>query len=226
MLAGPGFRPPRESVEDGELSGKQHVEEYRKYLLRRHLIAHWAVSGAAYVPFIGDGDLAAELYTERQIHGADLEPRRVKTAISRLPLSANIVEADCDLWPFAGCTDEFAIADFDAYADPYTSFRAFWASARKRDRLILIFTDGLPQAVIRTTVPRHTRLDGTVEFIDNADTNRKRTVYHRYFAEYVWPLFTEYVKPWEVLTKMRYRRGHMLYWGAVVERPKGARRPH
>lgn len=196
---------------------KQHVDLYRKVLLRKRLLRR-AVPGAAYVPFIGDGDLAHLLYSGRKVYGADIDPKRVYNATGQLPLSSMIVEADCDLWPFQGLTDPIAVADFDAYADPYTSFRAFWAEAPKVDRLMLFFTDGLPQAVIRTTVPRHTRLDGKVEMIDNADTDRKRTIYHQYFSRFVWPFFCDYVKPWHVIDKMRYRRASVLYWGVCIER--------
>ena len=70
--------PPESSVE-----GQQHVDLYRKLLLRRHLL-RWASDGAAYVPFIGDGDIAAQLYGERTIYGADLDPERVEVARGRL----------------------------------------------------------------------------------------------------------------------------------------------
>lgn len=57
----------------GSALQKQHVDLYRKVLLRRKLLA-LAVEGAAYVPFIGDGDIALELYAgKHQIFGADLD---------------------------------------------------------------------------------------------------------------------------------------------------------
>lgn len=197
---------------------KQHVQEHRKYLLRKRLL-RWAAPGAAYVPFCGDGDLALELYGDRQVYAADLDPKRVRNATARLPLSAQVVEADVEEWPFPGLNDPIAVADFDAYANPYTAFRAFWAEAPLGDRLVLFFTDGLPQAAIRTTVPRWTKLTGQVEMIDNADITRKRQVFHHYFAKCVWPLFVDYIGDgWRVVDRMRYRRASMLYWGAAIER--------
>jgi hypothetical protein len=198
-------------------SQKQHVELYRKVLLRKRLL-RWAVDGPVYVPFIGDGDLAAELYGDRRVFGADLVPQRIRNAKAQLPLDSVIVEHDCDFWPFPGVKDKFAVADFDAFANPYPAFHAFWDNAQTHKRLVLFFTDGLKQAVIRTTVPRHTRFDGQVEHIDNADTNRKRQIFHSYFAKYLWPYFELHVRPWRVVDRMRYTRGSMLYWGAVIER--------
>src|SRR5438093_1509984 len=115
--------------------GKQHVQVFRKKLLRKRLL-RMAVDGAAYVPFIGDGDLAVDLYAQRMVYGADLDPNRVLTASERLS-SRDVRVFDCDLWPFPDLEAPFAVADFDAYADPYTSFRAFWAEAERLDRLVL-----------------------------------------------------------------------------------------
>ena len=53
---------------------RQHVDMYRKVLLRRRLLRK-AVDGAVYVPFIGNGYLAVELYQDRRIYGADLAAR-------------------------------------------------------------------------------------------------------------------------------------------------------
>lgn len=43
---------------------KQHVDAFRKIALRRELL-RYAVPGAAYVPFCGDGDIASQLYYQR-----------------------------------------------------------------------------------------------------------------------------------------------------------------
>jgi hypothetical protein len=63
--------------------GKQHVDLHRKLALRRALL-RGCPAGAVYVPFIGDGDIAAELYADRMVYGADLDPNRSATARARL----------------------------------------------------------------------------------------------------------------------------------------------
>ena len=205
----------------GTTTQRQHVQIYRKVLLRKRLM-RWAVPGAAYVPFCGDGDLAAELYAERSILAADIDSRRVSAAKAQLPLHAEVKVADCDApeWPFMDHQGAVAVADFDAYANPYLAFHGFWDHATLADRVVLVFTDGLKQAVIRTDrSPRHTRFDGHVEMIPNANTNRKRQIFHAYFSRYLWPYFADHVSPaWRILDKMRYTRGSVLYWGAALER--------
>ena len=61
---------------------KQHVDIHRKLLLRRSLLTH-AVEGAVYVPFCGDGDIAAGLYRGRTVYAADLDPKRVEVCRTR-----------------------------------------------------------------------------------------------------------------------------------------------
>ena len=87
-------RPPKD---DGP---KQHVDMYRKIMLRKRLLRR-ALPGAAYVPFIGDGDIAADLYADRVVYGADLDSQRAVTAAGRLN-GSTVIAADCDSWPFAG----------------------------------------------------------------------------------------------------------------------------
>jgi hypothetical protein len=88
---------------------QQHVQMYRKLLLRRRL-CRWATRGSAYVPFIGDGDIAAALYADSRVYGADLDPARVEVAASRLPRS-DVIVADCDEWTFPGTHVQVASAD-------------------------------------------------------------------------------------------------------------------
>ncbi len=56
--------------------------------LRRAVLAEVG-DGAAYVPFIGDGDIAVACYPERTIYGIDLDPARV--AVARATLAAATV---------------------------------------------------------------------------------------------------------------------------------------
>jgi hypothetical protein len=192
-------------------SGQQHVEMYRKVLLRRRLL-RWADPGAVYVPFIGDGDLAVNLYRNRQVFGADLDPDRVATAASRL--SGDIRVADCDGWPFPGCHDIFAIADFDAYSEPYLSFRSWWKCADRADKLVLFFTDGHKQGLMRTG---HWHLpDGSKQYLDTAA--ERRPIYNFYLTKHVWPWFEDFVRPYRVTQIMRYQRAMMTYWGAAIRK--------
>jgi hypothetical protein len=191
---------------------KQHAELHRKVLLRRHLLRRWATSGAAYVPFIGDGDIALELYADRFILGADIDPKRVATASSRV--SGDIRIADCDSWPFPDSDKRVSVADFDAYSDPYTSFRSFWPRAHKADRLVVIFTDGLKQGIERSGHWR--KPDGTYHDFDMT-TKDWRPAFHFYLVKHVWPWFEDFIAPYHVTERMRYLRGLMTYWGAAIE---------
>src|SRR3990172_3658740 len=132
------------------MSQKQHVDIHRKLLLRRNLLRH-ALPGAAYVPFVGDGDIALELYNERQIYAADIDPERVRTAEGRLA-AAEIRVADCDSYPFPDIQEPIALADFDAYNNPYKALASFWPKARRTPRLVLFGTDGMRQAIIRNKI--------------------------------------------------------------------------
>lgn len=192
---------------------KQHVDLHRKLALRKRLLG-LAVDGPAYVPFIGDGDIANELYHGRRIFGADIDPRRVEVARGRFP-GEKVIVADCNLWPFPGEEAEFAVADFAAYSAPYRAFRAFWAEARKARRVVCFFTDGQRQAIKRTG--RASLPDGTKT--DDLSLTERRCLYNFYRERVVLPWFREHVAPWKVYTDIGYLRPTMLYWGAVLDAP-------
>lgn len=194
-------------------TGVQRQQRYRKLLLRRRLL-RWSAPGAAYVPFIGDGDIAAEVYSDRYVYGADLDPDRVHVAASRLRGEVRV--ADCDVWTFPGLEDTIAVADFDAYVDPYKGFRAFWRHHdAKAKRMVLFFTDGRRQGLIRSG--SWTKPDGTK--VQLSKGTEKSTVFNTYLSRHVFPWFYDHVEPWKVVDVFRYQRSMMLYWGAVVERP-------
>lgn len=118
-----------------------------------------------------------------------------------------------------------ALADFDAYAEPYTSFRSFWGKAPKADRLVLFFTDG--QGLNISFKGRWTHPDGTVQTAPGfkagkaaGDINVRRSTRAFWFSKTIWPWFLETIgDEWRVLDRIRYLRGvTMLYWGAVIER--------
>ena len=192
---------------------KQHVDLHRKLLLRKALLRR-ASEGAVYVPFCGDGDIAAALYIDRPIYAADLDPKRVEVCRERLS-GAIIESADCDQWPFPGIERPFAVADFDAYVHPYASFLTFWTEALKARRMALFFTDGHRQGIARAGVLY--RPDGTRECLTGIVERRR--VYNFYWTRVVEPWFRGVVAGWRVLRLMRYLRGAgMLYWGALIER--------
>ena len=194
---------------------RQHVDYHRKYLLRKRML-RWAVDGAAYVPFIGDGDLAVDLYADRQIYGADLDIGRIEMAQSRLP-TAEIVQADCDVWTFYGLTDEIAVADFDAYVDPYAGFRAFWKEAQKQDRLVIYFTDGRKQGMIRTGSMHFP--DGTQKTYADADMEKIAHLPLLLEPDGAAVVHKSVVEPeWRILEEFRYLRKMMTYGGFAIER--------
>jgi len=188
----------------------QHVDMYRKVLLRKRLLSY-VKPGVAYIPFIGDGDIATELYKNFQIYGADIDPQRVAVAQDRLP-EANIITADCDGWPFSEIDTAFSLADFDAYVEPYAAFRAFWKNASKAGPLVLFFTDGNKHNLYFSSW--WLQPDGTREELENLIEMRR--VYNFYFPRHIKPWFIEYIKPWKAAKFSFYLRRNMLYWGAVV----------
>ena len=191
--------------------GKQHVDFYKKIQLRKTLL-RGKKQGVIFVPFIGDGDIAAELYQGYEIYGADIEPERVKTASDRL--KGDIRVTDCNKFPFADVEQEFNYADFDAYSEPYKSFRSFWQKANKSKEMVLFFTDGHKQGIIRGG--HWHKPDGSKEQIK--DTNEKRKVFNFYFPKHILPWFQEHIKPYKIVKKQFYLRGMMLYWGAVIKK--------
>ena len=153
---------------------KQHVDLFRKLMLRRRLLRD-ALPGPAYVPFCGEGDIAKELYADRQVYAADLDADRVENAQSAMP-SAVVRQADCDGWPFADLDlPPFTVCDFDAYSDPYASFRAFWMDAPKSKKLTFFFTDGHRQGISRSK--RLILPDGTHRQLDDVSEGGRPTTF-------------------------------------------------
>lgn len=192
---------------------KQHVDLFRKSLLRKNLLRK-AASGAAYVPFIGDGDLAIAHYSDRKIYGADLDAQRVETARRRL-MGSEIRCANCDNWPFLGVDEVFAVADFDAYANPYKSLAAFWSNANKTKRLVIFGTDGMRYRIKRAKVIRSLP-DGA----ESKPTGQEwRMQYNFWWTKYVLPWLSNLVAPYRITMKQSYLRGTvgMLYWGIVCD---------
>ena len=194
---------------------KQHVDIHRKIKLRKELIEKVGkLTGAYYVPFIGNGDIACELYQGNKIYGADIDPERVEVAKFRLK-DTEIITADCDKFPFKGQEAVYSLADFDSYSYPYDSFRSFWKEAKFDSQCVLIFTDGQRQAIIRTGSYRTP--DG--KNVKAKTVTEKRAAYNFYFNKTVLPWFKEYIKPWKVVYITKYlRSASMCYWGAIIAR--------
>lgn len=172
--------------------------------------------GAAYAPFCGDGDIAAECYGDRMIFGADIDPGRVATATSRLS-ACDIRVYDCDLWPFPDITDPFAVADFDSYSYPYDSFRAWWDNATKTTRLVVFFTDGQRQSIMRGK-PFRVPGGAKVELPSVLHGGGERRKYYNFWLQkHCLPWLREAILPYRVIKHQSYLRGPtMLYWGAVL----------
>lgn len=189
----------------------------------------WATDGPVYLPFCGDGDIAVGgqedatrheaypcpgVYEDRFIYGADLDEQRAATARSRIP-NGLIRAADCDSWPFPDVkTEPFAIADFDAWAEPYPSFRSFWKVAPKQDRVVMFFTDAHRMGIMADGT--HIFPDGSKESVDTLNDRRAR--YHFYLSKHVIPWVRGFVRPYEFLDYQRYTRGMITYWAIAVEK--------
>jgi hypothetical protein len=212
--------PSRPVAKSGTVAGataSQHVDLFRKILLRRNLLAQ-AMPGAVYAPFIGDGDIAAELYADRTIYGADLDPQRVATAHSRL--RGEIVIADCDGWPFPDLAEPIAVADIDAYGNPYKSLEAFWRAAPTMPRVVIFGTDGMRLGIKRW----RSRTIGPLpagEYDDTSSPPEKRTQYNFWWPRFVRPYLDALLTPAVVVDAAFYLRQHMLYWGIVVDKEGG-----
>jgi hypothetical protein len=198
---------------------QQHVDIHRKINLRKILIDKAGeLKGAFYIPFIGNGDIAIELYKNHKIYGADLDGDRVKTAQTRLP-DAEILQCDCDAFPLRDKDIEYSLADFDAYTYPYKAFREFWQQAKITSPCVLFFTDGEKQAIM---ISGHWIMpDGKKNFLKGTDA--RRVVFNKYWAGTILPWFTEYIKPWKVVETFQYSRKMQLYWGAIIS--KGTAKP-
>ena len=216
------------------MTQKQHVEFYRKIMLRRRLLKG-SPPGPAYVPFIGDGDLAVVLYGDRDIYGVDLDANRVAAAAYKLdgnPVIQGhwpghhhvIIQGDADVWQFGPGPHQwsglhgFAVGDFDAYSYPYAAFRAFWQDAPKASRLTVFFTDAQKQTLFLNGVYQHP--SGEKITVSEAP-NSKRRIMAFYWKQTILAGFKDYVEPWKVVKTDFYLRGMMLYWGAIVENVRG-----
>lgn len=195
------------------MSQKQHVDFYKKVLLRKKLLkAFESETRTVYVPYCGDLDLALELYTDYTIAAMDFDENRVFTAESRLSqfkpgskVSQGDVEAS---WPWGNPSID--IADFDAYNNPYKAFKLFWDNTIKPSKLLLFFTDGQRQGIIRSGVLEGRKIETLAE---------RRKLLNMYLKIHALPKVKSIIgKEWEIVKKSFYLRGWMLYWGVILVR--------
>ena len=199
-------------------SGKQYGNADAKITVRQDLL-HDAAPGACYVPFIGAGDLAAELYEGRPIYGADLDADRLVIAQKRLP-TARLQQSNCDQFPFRGEAISWAVADFDSYSYPYASFRAFWRAGQTNlvSPFVCFFTDAQRQAIVRGTAGFKLPSGKTAKL----NTATRGELDKTYFESIVKPWFEAMIKPWQVDRIEQRHHRFMIYWGAVISKPQNA----
>lgn len=155
---------------------------------------------------------------DRRVYGADLDANRVQIAKARIP-NGDIRVADCDTWPFKGVqTGPIAVADFDAWAEPYPCFRSFWKGADKADRLVMFFTDAHRMGIM---------VDGTFIRPDGSKSKiqslpERQQAFHFYLNKHIFPWLESYIRPYRVLDKQRYLRGMLTYYGVAIEKKVGA----
>ena len=72
---------------------------------------------------------------------------------------------------------------------PTRPSRHFWAGANKLDRMVLFFTDGHRQAILRLGI--HVLPDGTTEYPANLFEKQPRNYF--YLSDYAWPRYVDKV---------------------------------
>lgn len=209
------------SQEHDDHSLKQHVGVNRKLALRKNVLARARLNlkdAGIYVPFCGDGDISSQLYRGGNIFASDLEKARCQTFLQNIP-EATVVQGDCDFFPFKNVAQEFSLADFDAYSFPYRAFHSFWQNANKAPKMVMFFTDGHKQSIIRSHWWHHP--DGvTKEYVEKLVDQRR--IFHTYWAKNIEPWFKKFMDEngYKTVFTMQYPERQSLYWGAYVERKK------
>lgn len=164
------------------------------------------------MPYCGDGDLA-ELYHDRTLAGIDLDAARVQTFASRHP-DAIAIHGDCEKWHTECDGVNFAIADLDAYGNPYKAFVCFWQHAVKSFPLVCFFTDGLRLHVQRGDVIWDFVNHRTVR---TASPQEGRRQFNFWLKRHAVPYVESIIAPRRVTALKFYSRRHMIYWGCVIE---------
>lgn len=173
----------------------------------------FAAEGAVYVPYIGEADIASQLWSDRMIYGCDLEQKFLDVADTRLS-NSDLRVANAEHYPFTDISEAITIADFDAYGNPYLALQSFWQAIPDHPQRIVIYgTDGL-----RTNF----RGNATVLLPEGkkqpANLVTAREQYNYYWPRYIIPLLKKLVAPHTIIKEKHYTNKTMLYWGIVVDR--------
>jgi hypothetical protein len=198
------------------MSSGEPASAYRsKVRLRRRLLrkAQLEMGTVAYVPFVGHGHIAQEMYKRHRIIGADIDPGAANIAVNRLPESSTIKVADCETWPFPEERGPVTIADFDAYTYPYGAFRQFWDHAPKDDTLVMFFSDGQKASIQKLNQYRHPA-GKLVPVKTNLATKREKTT--SYYKDVVFPWFEETIPPYSIVEHDVVEHSMMIYWGVII----------
>ena len=194
---------------------KQHGEHpARKMWLRRAVLAEVG-DGAAYVPFIGSGDIPLACYPERTIYGIDLDPARVADARAALAF-ASVIVGDCDEgWPFPGVDDTSCYATLTPTPIPTARFEpsgstlarrmqwGYWARMVRCSSMASMRTFATQTVVLSTMCSRR--------------TGRTRATY---WVRLIKPWLAALVAPdgYSIIMTKHFERAGMHYWGAVAKR--------
>lgn len=167
------------------------------------------------MPFIGEGDIAAELYNDCYILGADIDQDRVDVATNRI--NGNVINADCNTYPFPDNTMEIHACDFDAYANPYASFYSFWEGEQhKADTMVLFFTDGEKQSIMRFGNVLDFSAEDKLTYFNIKTKNEKRKYGNKWLHHHVLPWIEEAISPYTIVATKYYNRHWMIYWGILI----------
>ena len=194
---------------------KQHGEHpARKMWLRRAVLAEVG-DGAAYVPFIGSGDIPLACYPERTIYGIDLDPARVADARAALAF-ASVIVGDCDEgWPFPGVDDTSCYATLTPTPIPTARFEPSGSTLARR-KLGLLGTDAQMQQHGLNAYFRHPD-SRSVHNVLPKDRSRTRATY---WVRLIKPWLAALVAPdgYSIIMTKHFERAGMHYWGAVAKR--------
>lgn len=223
----------RAGVVDLGSGKKQHVDLFRKIGIRRELL-ELVGPEAAYVPFLGEADIAVDLYADRRIVGIELDPDVARLAGDRLVAVATqpdgwrplIVTGNAETWHHdALSASPFAVLDVDAFSNPYRALEVAWRNMTPEDNLaprVAIFgTDGMRLAIRRSKSRMLAPLPAGEPLLKTDDINERRRQWNGWWA-IVLEYLTELVAPATIIETRKYVRDHMLYWGIVVDRAAAA----
>lgn len=201
--------------------GKKQSTEIERKLRLRHDLMEFAAEGAVYVPYIGEADIASQLWADRMIYGCDLEQKFLDVARTRLS-NADLRVANAERYPFTDISEAITIADFDAYGNPYLALQSFWQAIPDHPQRMVIFgTDGLRshfRGNALLVLPEGTKKP--------TDLGTAREQYNYYWPRYIVPLLKRIVAPYTVIEQRHYFNKAIVYWGIVIDSNPGDYKPN